>query len=111
MKTLKKLFICVCALFLVSLVSCSKDPIDEYLDNLESLYVEAQTLAEQVQNGEITNNKFVSEMQKWLKKVDELDSNSPDFSAEDLSPAQQKRFQKIMQNFEELNDITDDFYY
>lgn len=111
MKTFKRLFICICTIFLFGLGSCSKSPIDEWLDNLESLYVEAQTLEEQVQNGKITNTKFASEMQKWLKKVDEIEANSPKFSAEDLSQAQQKRLQKIMQNFEELNNSTDDFYY
>ena len=78
---------------------------------MEALSVEAQTLVEQVQNGEINDTKFINEMQKWLKKVDGLDSKAPEVSMEDLTPAQQKRLQKIMQSFEELNDIADNFYY
>lgn len=111
MKTLKRFFICICTVFLFGLVSCSKSPIDEYLDNLQELSEEAQTLVEQVQNDEISDTKFVSEMQKWLKKVDDLDKKSPEFGMEDLSSEQQKRFQKIMQNFEDLNEIADNFYY
>ncbi len=78
---------------------------------MEALSVEAQTLVEQVQNGEINDIKFINEMQKWLKKVDGLGSKAPEVSMEDLTPAQQKRLQKIMQSFEELNDIADNFYY
>lgn len=111
MKTLKRIFICICTVFLLGLVSCSKSPIDEFLDNMEALSVEAQTLVKQVQNDEISETKFVNEMQKWLKKVDELDSNAPEVNMEDLTSAQQKRIQKIMQSFEELNDIADNFYY
>lgn len=111
MKTLKRLFICICTVFLFGLVSCSKSPIDEFLDNMEALSVEAQTLVEQVQNGEISDTKFVNEMQEWLEKVDELDSNAPEISMEDLSSAQQKRLQEIMQSFEDLNDIANNFYY
>lgn len=111
MKTLKRLFICICTVFLFGLVSCSKSPIDKFLDNMEALSVEAQTLVEQVQNGEISDTKFVNEMQEWLEKVDELDSNAPEISMEDLSSAQQKRLQEIMQSFEDLNDIANNFYY
>lgn len=113
MKTLKKLFICVCALFLVSLVSCSKDPIDEYLDNLEAISKEAQTLVEQVQNDEITYLNFINAYTNCMKKIEVIstDEDVPNINIEDLPKKQRERFQKIMSDLEKTSDIATKIHY
>lgn len=112
MKTLKKLFICICTIFLFGLVSCSKSPVDEYFDKVEAISKEAQNLVEQVQNNEISYPKFINAYTKCMKELEIISSdNSIQINIEDLSMRQRERFQKIMNDLEKTADIATHIHY
>lgn len=112
MKTLKRLFICICTVFLFGLVSCSKSPADEYFDKIEAISKEAQTLVEQVQNNEISYPKFINAYTKCMKELEIISSdNDIQINIEDLSTRQRERFQKIMSDLEKTADIATHIHY
>lgn len=112
MKTLKRLFICICTLPLFGLVSCSKSPVDEYFDKVEAISKETQNLVEQVQDGEISYPKFINAYSKCMKELEIISSdNSIQINIEDLSTRQRERFQKIMSDLEKTADIATHIHY
>lgn len=112
MKTLKRLFICICTLSLFGLVSCSKSPVDEYFDKVEAISKETQNLVEQVQNNEISYPKFINAYSKCMKELEIISSdNSIQINIEDLSTRQRERFKKIMSDLEKTADIATHIHY
>lgn len=99
---------CIIFIILIIALFTAKDPIDTYLDNMDSIVNRMGTLIEKCENSKISFEELQDGMDDLASEIVNLEA---DFDSDDMSEEQMNRLNKVMRKAENLQGRADRLNY